>query len=147
MRGLPLGLLMCFLGLAGCGDGGKELSGSICAIYDCSFDTVTIRLQGTSTIRIDYSVGPVTQSELRAAIVVCDVANFVRGQEMPATDVRHIAPDGVGFPTLAEAACVFNDDLVVGANLSGSFHARFVTEAGTERALMGDFDGTLEAAQ
>jgi hypothetical protein len=146
MRALAVGLLG-ILGVASCGDSGKALTGSICAIYDCSFDTVTIRKQGETTIRIDYSIGPVTQSELRTAVVVCDVANFVKGQEVPATDVRHIAPDGVGFPTLAEAACVFNDDLVVGAHVSGSFHARFVTEAGTERALNGDFDGTLEAAQ
>jgi hypothetical protein len=145
LLGIALAVTLC-----GCGDDPKSLSGSMCSIYDCGFNVVTIRQiggdQGT-TVQIDYTDGPVAEATARAAVVVCDVANFVKGQELPATDVRHVAPDGVGFPTMKDGKCVFDTELTPGETVSGSFHATFVTEAGTERALMGNFEGVLEVVQ
>ncbi|MBI5480581.1 MAG: hypothetical protein HY906_17115, partial [Deltaproteobacteria bacterium] len=63
---------------------------------------------------------------------------------LPATSCRHIAPDGIDFPTLKEGTCTFDSDLAVGGHVSGSFQCVFTTEAGTDRALYGDFDGPLQ---
>jgi hypothetical protein len=135
-------VLGCSL-LGGCGDSGKSLTGSICSVYDCGFNEVAVRQVGATTIQIDYTDGPVTETTTRAAVVVCDISTFTKGVAVPATSVRHIAPDGVGFPTLKEGQCTFNDDLVDGQTVCGSFHATFTTEAGTERALMGEFCSPL----
>jgi hypothetical protein len=144
------GSLALALLVAACGGSGGGLSGSICSTYDCSYNTVTIRALNTSpitTVQIDYTDGPVTATTARAAVVVCDVSNVVTGQPVAATDVHHIAADGVGFPSYVSGQCTFTTDLVVGQDVSGSFHATFATEAGTVRALMGSFHGPLEAAQ
>jgi hypothetical protein len=140
-------LLLIACGLLGCGGSGQGLSGSMCSVYDCAYSLVTIRQVGPTTIQIDYTDGDVATATTRAAVVVCDVANFVKGQELPATSVRHIAPDGVDFPPLTEGKCKFDTDLVAGQNVSGSFHATFTTQAGVERALQGDFSGPLVEVQ
>ncbi|MBI5479884.1 MAG: hypothetical protein HY906_13550, partial [Deltaproteobacteria bacterium] len=90
-------------GLAGCGGTTGDLHGSICSVYDCSHDTVTIRNLSDppeilTTIQIDYTQGPVTGTVERAAVVVCDVSSFVKRERLPATSCRHIAPDGIDFP-------------------------------------------------
>lgn len=148
MRLTSLSLLAVLLvPLAGCG-GSSGLTGSICSTYSCDYDTVTVREVSPSgtmtTIQIDYSTGPVTGSVDRAAVVVCDVSSFVKGQPMPLTDARHIAPDNIDFPTLTSGACTFDTDLTVGADVSGSFWADFTTQEGTVRSLRGTFAGTLE---
>jgi hypothetical protein len=145
---VPTWLLALALVAGSCG-GDNGLKGSICSVYDCSYDTVSIRdVSATpgdvTTVQIDYTTGPVTETVPRAAVVVCDVSSFVKGQELPLSDARHVAPDGVDFPSLKEGSCTFDTDLVPGAAVSGRFHAVFTTEAGTERALFGEFAGTLE---
>jgi len=155
MRPLPVLFLAvatgCLAGAAvGCGGTSGDLHGSICSVYDCGHDTVTIRnvsdpQDPPTTIQIDFTTGPVTGTVERAAVIVCDVSSFVKGERLPLTSARHIAPDGVDFPTLKQGTCTFNTDLATGAPLSGSFQAVFTTEAGTDRALYGEFEGPLEA--
>jgi hypothetical protein len=149
MRAIRFVLLAALAGcLASCGGTTGDLHGSICSVYDCGHDTVTIREvspdQTLTTIQIDYSNGPVTGTVERAAVIVCDVSSFVKGERLPLSAARHIAPDGIDFPTLKEGTCTFDTDIAVGEHLSGSFQAVFSTEAGTDRALYGEFDGTLE---
>jgi hypothetical protein len=150
MRALLIVLCAALAGL-GCGGTKGDLHGSICSSYDCGHDTVTIRNVSTpqdppTTIQIDYSNGPVTGSVARAAVVVCDVSSFVKGERLPATGCRHIAPDNVDFPQPpTRATCTFDTDLATGAQVKGSFQCVFTTNTGVERALYGDFDGPLEA--
>jgi hypothetical protein len=150
MRLVTLALVPALLGcLAGCGGTSGELHGSICSVYDCGYDTVTIRdlsPGGTlTTIQVDFTQGPVNEPVERAAVIVCDVSSFVKGEPLPLTSARHIAPDGIDFPTLKEGTCTFDSDPVDGESVSGSFQAVFTTEAGTDRALYGNFDGPLQA--
>ena len=152
MRALLIVIVAALAGPLGCGGTKGDLHGSICSTYDCSHDTVTIRnvtpapQDPPTTIQIDYSTGPVTGSVERAAVVVCDVSSFVKGTRLPATSCRHIAPDNVDFPQPPkEATCTFDTDVVTGQGVKGSFQCVFTTEAGTDRALYGEFDGTLEA--
>ena len=149
MRASRLLLLAALAGgLLSCGGTTGALHGSICSVYDCGHDTVTIREVSPdatlTTIQIDYTSGPVTGTVERAAVVVCDVSSFVKGERLPATACRHIAPDGIDFPTLKDGSCTFDTDIAVGERLSGSFQAVFSTEAGTDRALYGEFEGVLE---
>jgi hypothetical protein len=135
--------------LGSCGGTTGDLHGSICSVYDCGHDTVTIRNLSNppevlTTIQIDYTSGPVTETVDRAAVVVCDVSSFVKGARLPATACRHIAPDGIDFPTLKEGTCTFDNDITVGGHVTGSFQCVFTTEAGTDRALYGEFDGPLQ---
>jgi hypothetical protein len=136
-------------GLPGCGGTKGDLHGSICDTYNCDHDTVTIRNLSNppevlTTIQIDYTQGPVTGTVERAAVVVCDVSSFVKGARLPATRCSHVAPDGVDFPTLKEGTCTFDSDVAAGGHVSGSFQCVFTTEAGTDRALYGTFDGPLQ---
>jgi len=143
--------MLCIMGV-GCGgsQNGNGLHGSVCTVYDCTYDTLTIRDVSpggvTTTIQIDYTQGPVNEAVKRAAVVVCDVSSFVKGEPLPLSSARHIAPDGIDFPTLSQGTCTFETDLVVGSHVKGSFQAVFTTEAGTQRALYGEFEGTLEDA-
>jgi hypothetical protein len=155
MRAIRCVLLAAAVGglggtLGSCGGTTGDLHGSICSVYDCGHDTVTIRnvsdpQDPPTTIQIDYTSGPVTGTVERAAVVVCDVSSFVKGERLPLSSARHIAPDGIDFPTLKEGTCTFDTDVATGAHLSGTFQAVFTTEAGTDRALYGEFQGTLEA--
>jgi hypothetical protein len=153
MRPVPVLFLAAAFGclagaVASCGGSSGALHGSICSVYDCHHDTVSIRdlSPGGSltTIQIDYTTGPVNETVERAAVVVCDVSSFVKGEKLPVSSARHIAPDGIDFPTLKQGTCTFETDVVVGQYLKGSFQAVFTTEAGTDRALYGEFEGTLE---
>jgi hypothetical protein len=149
MRVIPFVLCLALLPAAGCGDGGG-LKGSICTIFDCEFDTVTIRdvsaTEGTiTTVQVDYTIGPYAETVPRAAVIVCDVTNFVRGEPMPLTSARHVVPGAEGdFPEIIkEGTCTFDTDLAVDGAVSGKFHVVFTTEENTDRALFGDFEGTL----
>ncbi len=140
--------------LTGCGGNSGGLHGSICAGTErCKYDTVTIRNvsdppETITVIQIDYTEGPITEY-MSDTTVVCDVSSFVKGEPLPASDVRHVgASTGDVFPTYypGDGTCTFDTDLVVGGAVAGSFQAVFTTEAGVRRALYGDFEGTLEAA-
>ena len=153
---LPLVLALAFtlasvvLGpIAGCGGSSGELHGSICSVYDCSYNTVSIRnvsdpQEPITTVQVDFTDGPVNETVERAAVVVCDVSSFVKGEPLPATDVRRVGVDQIGFPTLKQATCTFSTDLAVGGQVSGEFQAVFTTEMGTDRALYGNFEGPLQ---
>jgi hypothetical protein len=152
MRPLSVAFLaVVAVALGGCGGTTGDLHGSICSVYDCGHDTVTIRnvsdpQDPPTTIQIDYSTGPVTGSVERAAVVVCDVSSFVKGEKLPAPGCRHIAPNNIDFPQPpTRSSCTFDTDLKTGELVKGTFQCVFTTEAGTERALYGEFEGILEA--
>lgn len=151
---LLLALVALAAPVAGCGGNSGGLHGSICAGTErCNYDTVTIRNvsdpQDTITvIQIDYTEGPLVEAVARTT-VVCDVSSFVKGEPLPASDVRHVgASAGDVFPTFypGDGTCTFDTDLVVGGQVAGTFQAVFTTETGTQRALYGEFEGTLDPA-
>jgi hypothetical protein len=144
---LPVLLLVpCF----SCSSGGNSLDGSVGSIYDLSFNSIVITLQGTS-VEIRY-VG----SSGDPADLVVDIANIADpsgssinlAQNDPVThQLRgslHNVSDGTTTDLGIEfGSVVFNQVPTVGSNLSGYFAATLSDPSGY--TLDGDFSGTVNA--
>jgi hypothetical protein len=137
--------LAAFLTMLSCNDGQNKLYGSASQIYDLSFNSVTIVLQGSS-VSIEY-IG----SNGDPAILVVDFANIVNvaGSSIDLTQLDSGQPRGVlqrvGTVTtdlpIERGTVVFDDVPKVGSNLSGTFAATLAIPAGY--TLDGDFSAMV----
>jgi hypothetical protein len=136
-----LACLACF----GCSSDSNTLTGSMSQMYDLSFDSVNIILQGTS-VAIKY-VG----SSGDPAVLVVDIANIanVAGSSIDLTQLdsgqrrgvlQRVATVTTDFP-LQRGTVVFNQVPQVGSPLSGHFATTLSNPAGY--TLDGDFSATV----
>ena len=112
--------------LPACSSNSNQLSGSLGDIYDLSFNSVTIVLQGKS-VSIQY-VG----SGVDPAVLIVDLTNIVNvaGSSIDLTQQVNGQPRGalqrVGTTTtdlpIKDGTVVFDQVPQVGQNLSGNFH-------------------------
>lgn len=140
-------VLATFLLMSSCNDSQNKLYGSASQIYDLSFNSVTIVVQGSS-VSIEY-IG----SNGDPAILVVDFANIVNvaGSSIDLTQLDSGQPRGVlqrvGTVTtdlpIERGTVVFDEVPKVGSNLSGTFAATLATPAGY--TLDGDFSATVTA--
>jgi len=135
------------LSMPSCGDSSNQLYGSASQLYDLSFNSVTIVMQGDS-VSIEY-IG----SQGDPAILVVDFANIVNvaNSSIDLTQLDSGQPRGVlqsvGTVTtdlsIEQGTVVFNEIPKVGSNLSGHFAATLSDPAGY--TLDGNFSATVEA--
>lgn len=143
----PFGAFVVLLSLLGCSDKPNQLYGSASQMYDLSFNSVTIVLQGTS-VSVQY-VG----SQGDPAILVVDFANIanVSGSAIDLTQLDSGQPrgvlqrvDAVTTDLPIELGTVEFDQIPkVGSQLSGHFAATLANPAGY--TLDGDFSATVTA--
>lgn len=141
-RALVLGAC---LAVTACSNNSNQLSGSLGDLYDLSFSSVTIVLQGKN-VSVQY-IG----SGVDPAVLVVDLTNIVNiaGSSIDLTQLVNGQPRGVlqrvGTVTTAlpmqRGTVTFDQVPQVGQTLSGSFHATLSTPAGY--TLNGDFSATV----
>ena len=144
MRLRAIGIAAC-LALASCSSNSNQLSGSLGQIYDLSFSSVTIVLQGEH-VSIQY-VG----SSVDPAVLVVDLTNIVNvaGSSIDLAQLVDGQPRGVlqrvGTVTtdlpLDRGTVTFDQVPQVGQTLSGSFYATLSNPQGY--TLNGTFSATV----
>ena len=135
------------LSMLSCSDSSNQLYGSASQLYDLSFNSVTIVLQGDS-VSIEY-IG----SQGDPAILVVDFADIlnVADSSIDLTQLDSGQPRGVlqriGTVTtdlpIERGTVVFDQVPKVGSNLSGHFAATLADPAGY--TLDGNFSATVTA--
>jgi hypothetical protein len=141
-----IGIAAC-LALASCSSNSNQLSGSLGQIYDLSFRSVTIVLQGEH-VSIQY-VG----SSVDPAVLVVDLTNIVNvaGSSIDLAQLVNGQPRGVlqrvGTVTtdlpLERGTVTFDQVPQVGQTLSGSFYTTLSNPEGY--TLNGNFSATVTA--
>jgi hypothetical protein len=141
-----IGIAAC-LALAGCSSNSNQLSGSLGQIYDLSFSSVTIVLQGEH-VSIQY-VG----SSVDPAVLVVDLTNVVNvaGSSIDLSQLVDGQPRGVlqrvGMVTtdlpIERGTVTFDQVPQVGQTLSGSFFTTLSNPEGY--TLNGNFSATVTA--
>jgi hypothetical protein len=141
-----IGIAAC-LALGSCSSNGNQLSGSLGQIYDLSFSSVTIVLQGEH-VSIQY-IG----SNVDPAVLVVDLTNIVNvaGSSIDLTQLVNGQPRGVlqrvGTVTtdlpIERGTVTFDQVPQVGQTLSGSFYTTLSTPEGY--TLNGNFSDTVTA--
>ena len=141
-----IGLAAC-LALPSCSSNSNQLSGSLGQIYDLSFNSVTIVLQGEH-VSIQY-IG----SSVDPAVLVVDLTNIVdvSGSSIDLTQLVNGQPRGVlqrvGTVTtdlpLSRGTVTFDQVPHVGQSLSGNFYTTLSDPAGY--TLNGNFSANVTA--
>jgi hypothetical protein len=141
-----IGLAAC-LALPSCSSNSNQLSGSLGQIYDLSFNSVTIVLQGEH-VSIQY-IG----SSVDPAVLVVDLTNIVdvSGSSIDLTQLVNGQPRGVlqrvGTVTtdlpLSRGTVTFDQVPQVGQSLSGNFYTTLSDPAGY--TLNGNFSANVTA--
>ena len=148
-KGARRALLLLPLLAMSCGAGANSLTGSEAQVYDLSFDSVVIVLQGTS-VSIKYMAGSGDP-----AILVVDIANIaaVAGVSIDLTQLDAGQPRGVlenvngggdGVTNqlmITRGTVVFDQTPKVKSTLSGTFHTT-LTDGYT---VDGTFSATVSA--
>jgi len=140
-------LVAASLVLTACSSSSNQLSGSLGQIYDLSFNSVTIVLQGKS-LSVQY-IG----SGVDPAVLVVDLTNIVNvaGSSIDLTQLVNGQPRGVlqrvGTVTtdlpIERGTVTFDQVPQVGQTLSGDFHATLSNPEGY--TLNGGFSSTVTA--
>jgi hypothetical protein len=135
------------LAATACSSNSNQLNGSLGQLYDLSFNSVTIVLQG-SNVSVQY-IG----SGVDPAVLVVDLTNIVNvaGSSIDLTQLVNGQPRGVlqrvGTVTtdlpIERGTVTFDQVPQVGQTLSGNFHATLSTPSGY--TLNGDFSATVSA--
>lgn len=139
-----IGIAAC-LALASCSSSSNQLSGSLGQIYDLSFSSVTIVLQGEH-VSIQY-IG----SSVDPAVLVVDLTNIVdvAGSSIDLTQLVNGQPRGVlqrvGTVTtdlpIERGTVTFDQVPQVGQTLSGNFYTTLSNPEGY--TLNGNFSATV----
>jgi len=141
-----IGVAAC-LALTGCSSNSNQLSGSLGQIYDLSFNSVTIVLQGEH-VSVQY-IG----SGVDPAVLAVDLTNIVNvaGSSIDLTQLVDGQPRGVlqrvgtvstDLP-IERGTVTFDQVPQVGQTLSGSFYSTLSTPAGY--TLNGSFSATVSS--
>ena len=141
-----IGVAAC-LALTGCSSNANQLSGSLGQIYDLSFSSVTIVLQGEH-VSVQY-IG----SSADPAVLAVDLTNIVdvSGSSIDLTQLVDGQPRGVlqrvGMVTtdlpIERGTVTFDQVPQVGQTLTGSFDSTLSNPAGY--TLNGSFSATVTA--
>lgn len=133
------------LALTACSSNSNQLSGSLGQLYDLSFNSVTIVLQGKN-VSIQY-IG----SGVDPAVLVVDLTNIenVAGSSIDLTQLVNGQPRGVlqrvGTVTtdlpIERGTVTFDQVPQVGQTLSGNFHTTLSNPDGY--TLNGDFSASV----
>jgi hypothetical protein len=133
------------LAVTACSNNANQLNGSLGQIYDLSFNSVTIVLQGKN-VSVQY-IG----SGVDPAVLVVDLTNIVNvaGSSIDLTQLVNGQPRGVvqrvGTVTtdlpMQSGTVTFDQVPQVGQSLSGNFHTTLSNPAGY--TLNGDFSATV----
>ena len=135
------------MALSGCSNNSNQLNGSLGDIYDLSFNSVTVVLQGES-VSIQY-IG----SGVDPAVLVVDLTNIVNvaNSSIDLTQLVNGQPRGVlqrvGTVTtdlpMESGTVVFDQVPQVGQTVSGNFHTTLSNPQGY--TLNGQFSATVTA--
>ena len=133
------------LAVTACSSNSNQLNGSLGQIYDLSFKSVTIVLQGDN-VSVQY-IG----SGVDPAVLVVDLTNIVNvaGSSIDLTQLVNGQPRGVlqrvGTVTtdlpMTGGTVTFDQVPQVGQTLTGNFHSTLSNPAGY--TLNGDFSATV----
>jgi hypothetical protein len=139
-----IGVAAC-LAVTACSNNANQLNGSLGQIYDLSFNSVTVVLQGKN-VSVQY-IG----SGVDPAVLVVDLTNIVNvaGSSIDLTQLVNGQPRGVvqrvGTVTtdlpMQSGTVTFDQVPQVGQTLSGNFHTTLSNPEGY--TLNGDFSATV----
>jgi hypothetical protein len=143
-------------GLAACGEDANRLYGSMSQVYPLDFDRVRIiRVSdqvsvSSNQVAVEYLRNRDQAKIAKLTVIVGDLANMA-GNEINLTEkvsglprgtISRIETGTTDFP-LQIGNVRFDQEPVVGTELSGSFHTTLSDPAG--RTLNGDFKAKVEA--
>jgi hypothetical protein len=158
MRRFAFALLVAF-GVCGCGEDDSTLKGSMSQVYSLKFDEVEISrvgAPGKEEVSVKYLCKDgerITSYPAKLTVQVGDLTSMA-GAEL---DLKRIGPNGLPVGTLERIATdstatafslkigtvKFDQEPVVGTNLSGKFFTTVVTEDG-DRTLNGTFKAKVQ---